>query len=362
MTAENSHDWKESERGLPTPGNSRDWKTSSASGSALIVALWVLMILSLLVTSMAFEMQVEAGVASYYRKRTKAQYLAQAGVEWAKVVLNKDVKQGEGGEPLIEEGADEQLAVTAINLSRGVGVSGLVQELGDGTFTVDILPEEGRRNVNTLLEEDWKEILDQAGVPNDLWDELMDCFYDWTDPGDEHRINGAETDDPYYKDRGYEVKNANLDTVDELLLIKGFTEEIVYGGIAPGGDGEVMTGIAGWLTTWGDGRVNVNTASREVLFTLPGIEEWVVEDILEKRLGVDGAGGTKDDGFESEDEVVAQTGMDPELKERITTRDRAYIRIVSVGEVQGVKSVVACIVQAGEGKVIPVFWREEMMD
>ena len=92
------------------------------------------------------------------------------------------------------------------------------------------LPEQGRRNVNTLTDEDWEEILDQAGVPQEMWAELIDCFHDWTDEDDEHHLNGAESDDSFYEERGYKCKNAPLDTVDELLLIKGFTPAIVYGG------------------------------------------------------------------------------------------------------------------------------------
>lgn len=354
-----SNVWKNDGGKVPTSGRAR--RTAARRGSALIVALWVIFILTLLISSMAFEMKVEANVSAFYRKRVKAQYLAQAGVEWAKVLLTKKVKETEG-ELEVADDEDEAMVLGAYNLSRGVGVSGITKPLGEGQFRVDILPEEGRRNVNTLMQEDWEEILDQANVPTGLWDELMDCFYDWTDAGDEHRVNGAESDDPYYEERGYKAKNAPLDTVDELLLIKGFTPEILYGGDSPDPKGEPLVGIAGWLTTWGDGRVNVNTATREVLLTLPGIEEWVVDDIVEKRVGIDGAPGTKDDGFASVDEVISQTGMNAELKDRISTVDRKYIRVVSVGEVGDVRSGIWCILQVTEGQVVPVFWREEPMD
>ncbi len=332
------------------------------SGAALIVALWVILILVLLISAMAFEMKVEANVTSYYRKRAKAEQLARAGIAWAEVALSKKVQESADGQLALEDGQDEQMMVAALNLGRGVGVRGIKKELGEGSFSLDILPEEGRRNVNTLLEEDWKELLDQAGVPTDQWDELMDCFYDWIDEGDEHRINGAESDDPFYGDRGYEVKNAALDTVDELMLVKGFSEALVYGGTDPENEEVVLTGIAQLLTTWGDGRVNVNTASREVLLTLPGIDDWVVDAILEKRLGPDGAAGTVDDGFRSVEDAVAQTGLDGSLRDRITATDRKFLRVVSIGEVSEVKSGVWCVLQAEGGRVLPVYWREEAME
>jgi general secretion pathway protein K len=335
-------------------------RAETRRGSALIIALWVIMILSMLIVQFAFDMRIEGTVASHYRKLIKAQALARAGVEWTKVMLAKEVEETADGELLLEKGDNEQMAIAAVNLKKGVGIRSLEQELGEGRFVVDILPEEGRRNVNLLSDEDWEEVLDQGNVPEDLWPELIDCFHDWIDPDDAHRLNGAESDDSYYKQRDYECKDGPLDTVDELLLIKGFTEGILYG--EPGEDGEEgLVGIAPWLTTWGDGKVNVNTASKEVLLTIPGIESFVVDDIIKYRSGQDGEMGTKDDGFESIEDVAAKTGLNPSLKDRITTTERKYIRVVSIGEVQGVKSGIWCILQAGDASVIPVFWREEAM-
>lgn len=330
----------------------------SRRGAALIVALWVLLLLSMMIGSFAYEMRVESEVTAYGRNRFKAQYLAQAGVEWAKVALTKKVEKGTEGDLVIDDGEDLDLAVAANNLEKGVPATGLKKELGAGFFTLDIMPEEGRRNVNMLTDSDWEEILDQSGVPQEMWPELIDCFTDWVDPGDEHRLNGAESDDAYYKDQGYECKNAPLDTADELLRIKGFTEQIVFGGPGENEEDPPMTGIIQWLTTYGDGKVNVNTASREVLMTFVGMEEQMVDEILERRLGVDGQSNTKDDGLKDLGEIP---GMTAELSARLTTSDRKYIRVVSIGEVNGVKSGVWCILQVAESSVVPLFWREEAM-
>lgn len=224
-----------------------------------------------------------------------------------------------------------------------------------------IEPEEGRRNINQLTDEDWEEILDQANVPQERWAELIDCFLDWTDGDDLHRLHGAESDDPFYVQRGYKVKNAPLDTVDELLLIKGFDEEIVYGSPAGTDAEQTMHGIAYWLTAWSHGRVNVNTASREVLLTLPGIEDWAVDAILEQRVGLDGEAGTRDDGFRSVEEAIGLTGMNPALRSRITVSEVHYLRITSIGEVGGVKSAVWGVMRVEGDQLIPVYWREEQL-
>lgn len=334
----------------------------SREGAALIVSVWVILIMSLLISSMAFDMHVEANVAAYQRKRVKAQHLARAGMEWALAVLSRRVTESADDETLtLQPGQDEQLVIASINLSRGVGISGVTKELGAGQFIIDILPEESRRNINVLTEDDWKEILDQAGVENTRWPELIDCLADWIDEGDEHRLHGAETDDPFYRERDYEVKNAPLDTVSELLMVKGFDENLLYGGISPESDKVAYRGIAGWLTTWGDGKININTASREVLMTLPEIEEHVIDAILEYRTGIDGQPNTRDDGFRDIEDVINKTGLNPEVRELITTTERKYLRVISIGEVEGVRNGVWAVLQAGGGKVLPVYWREEAM-
>jgi len=326
-------------------------------GAILIVVLWVLIILSLLVSTLAFEMHVEANVTSYYRKRLKAQYLAKAGMEYAKMVLLKAGTLSEDMEELYP-----QLYLSSLHLNRGMAVEDLRQEVGEGEFTISLIPEQGRRNINRLTDDDWREILDQSFVPEDLWDELIDCFMDWVDADDNHRLSGAESDDEFYEDRGYEVKNAPLDTLDELLLIRGFTPAIVYGGPPIEEDAPPLTGIVRGLTTYGDGRVNINTASRAVLMTYPEMDEWMVDAILEGRAGVDGEFDTEDDGFSSVDDALALTGLDASFGSRFVTDEHRFIRVISIGRQQGVESGIWCVFRQDGRDLIPIYWREEQME
>lgn len=356
-----SNDWKNARKKFQRLELFPRARRDERDGAALIVALWVLLVLALIIATFAYDMRIESEVTVYARNRFKAEYLARAGLEWARTLLAKKVTQPAEGEALeLEDGDDEQMAVAALNVAKGVAVNNVVKELGQGTFTISLLPEEGRRNVNKLDDRDWEEILDQANVPEEDWPELIDCFNDWIDQGDEHRLNGAESDDPFYKKRGYECKNAPLDTVDELLLIKGFDEGVVYGRPAKDKEDAPLLGIAQWLTTYGDGQVNVNTANREVLMTVPDMDEAIVDDILERRPGVDGEDNTIDDGIKDLGEI---SGMKPDVAGRLTTNGRTYLRIISIGEVNKIKAGIWAVVQvSGDGKVVPVFWREELME
>ena len=112
--------------------------------------------------------------------------------------------------------------------------------------------------------------------------------------------------------------------------------------------------------------MNVNTASREVLMTVTSgdgkmRDEWVVDDILKFRLGDDGLANTKDDGFNSVQEAISKTGMDPALADKISVSDRQFVRVMSIGENHGVESGVWAVFEVGEKKVTPIYWREELM-
>ena len=62
-----------------------------------------------------------------------------------------------------------------------------------------------------------------------MTEDVADAILDWLDADDESRDFGAESD--YYRSQspGYEAKNGPLDSLDELLLIRGVTPELLFG-------------------------------------------------------------------------------------------------------------------------------------
>jgi general secretion pathway protein K len=338
------------------------------NGSALIVALWVILLLSLLIGSFAFDMHIEAGVTSFYRKRMQSQALAMGGIELAKFTLVASKNPDGSDEPDFAGLINEDALMAAENLAKGGKVT-LTRELGKGTFKVTIYPTESRYNVNKLTEEQWLDLLEYTGVPEEEWDPLIDAFLDWTDENDLHRVNGAESDDPFYEDQGYKVKNAPLDTIEELSLIKGFTEEILYGASPetraedPGGDHP--TGLIQHLTTWSSGCINPNAASVSTLMTLPGILDFQVESLQAFLAGEDGELGTEDDElFETVEEVMDIGGLSADLREMLCIKDVSVHRVDVVGEVGGsqpVRSYITAMIEMLEEEPVVASWREELL-
>src|SRR5258708_17761661 len=94
-----------------------------------------------------------------------------------------------------------------------------------------------------------------------LFRSIGDSLQDWRDANEEHRLNGAESD--YYRALPvpYRSHNANLDSVAELLQVRGVTPEI-YRGTAG------APGLVDLLAVPATGQVNINTASPAVLKAL----------------------------------------------------------------------------------------------
>jgi hypothetical protein len=92
--------------------------------------------------------------------------------------------------------------------------------------------ESGRLNLNLLLEADkvtpngGRQLL--MGLPG-MTESIADAILDWLDPDDDQREFGAEVD--YYSGLSppYAPKNGPLDTVEELLLVRGVTPELLFG-------------------------------------------------------------------------------------------------------------------------------------
>ena len=70
-------------------------------------------------------------------------------------------------------------------------------------------------------------------------------------------------------------------------------------------------------------------------------------------------GTALDDGIKDLNEVA---GMTPQIAKWLTVRDTKFLRVVSIGEVDGVRSGIWCILQAEGGTVLPVYWREESVE
>lgn len=238
-------------------------------GFALVAVLLVLALVGTLAAEFAFSMRLEARAARTWRDGIVATHLAEAAVAQALREIAADaawVVLAEDGD-LTFYTADRQ---PLPRLPRQ-GV-----RLGAGTFSYRIADEEARLNLNTATPDQVDRLLAALGVDKAQRDIVVDSLQDWRDANEEHRLNGAESDDYYLKLAvPYRSRNGNLESVDELLQIRGVTPRLF--------DGEGSTpGLRALVTVKTPGPVNLNTASPLVLRAL-GLSEAEITEILQAR-------------------------------------------------------------------------------
>jgi len=92
--------------------------------------------------------------------------------------------------------------------------------VGNDSFRFQIVDACSLINLNTVTEE----MLGNLALTT----EQIDSLLDWREAGTVARAEGAK--DSYYNtlENGYNAKLGNFDTVDELLLVKGFTPPVLY--------------------------------------------------------------------------------------------------------------------------------------
>lgn len=150
--------------------------------------------------------------------------------------------------------------------------------------------------------------------------------------------------------------------IAELRGLRAITAEDWHGTVREPGLRQV-------LTTFGDGRVNVNTAPIEVLQLLPGVGEEGAANLLAVRNGPDGEAGTPDDlGWSEWATFATATGISGDALQslqQLCKFDSSYFKIEAVATRRGGKIRSACAavihVTGESGDATLVSWTEESL-
>jgi general secretion pathway protein K len=241
-------------------------------GFALLAVLLVLALLGIVVTEFALSMRLEATAVLSYKEALIGLHLAEAAVEQAtSEILTDTPLQGFRGEaPLLTFFRAPTLPVPHLPRSE--------VRLGPGEFAYRITDEEARLNLNTAPPDRVERLLMSLGVDKELRDTINDSLQDWKDANEEHRLNGAESEDTYLRlPVPYRARNGPLEEVAELLQIRGVTPALYFGSAG-------QPGLAELVTVRGGGLVNINTASEPVLLALGFSADEVSEIVLSRRI------------------------------------------------------------------------------
>jgi len=234
-------------------------------GIALLMVLWILTILTVMVFSFSYMARTEAYAALSFRLTIEKKFLAEAGMQ--RGIAELFYLNTNKNKPTVRE-EDEVWRMDGRPHK-------ILTE--NGYYTVGITNEAGKVDINTAPELLLKALLINLGVDPAHADIVVDSVMDWKDPDNLHRLHGAEDD--YYMSlpNPYKAKNTNFETLEELLLVKGMTTEILYGDTEKKGIIDLLT-INSKMTT-----ININAAPKEVLLAIPGITPELADSILTLR-------------------------------------------------------------------------------
>lgn len=274
----------------------------STSGSALLLVLWAIAILSVTIMGVIEFVNFGLEETTARAQAFRARQLAESGIAFG---LNPKIVRGD---PLLSN----------------------YEVSPEEHFDVHLTTEGGRLPINQILRTNQRSILialfQKWNVNSKDISIVIDSLEDWIDPDDLQKLNGAENN--YYAALGHPEfpPNRPLLSVDEMSLVRGMDVVAAH-----------QPNWRDYFTVWSDGKLDVNEAPAELLEVVCGISPAQSEAVIQRRLGGDQLPDTKDDyRFKTLEEFRQAAGIPTYLfdnvQKNITVQD-PVLRIESTGRV-----------------------------
>jgi len=256
-------------------------------GMALLIALTVISLIIAVTLEFNKNMRRNLLASGTQSNNIRLETMASSGINLAMAVLLKDAKENEHDSLL-----DSWALLADEDLSR---------LFDSGSLTIEIRDNSGQFQINSIVQsknmQQPETSPEQAGAQeqdarNILWRLLrqehfhledneartiIDSLIDWIDGGDGDWEEEFGAESSYYLslDPPYSCKNGPVEFIEELLLVKGITPELLFGT-------KEHPGLAPLLTAQGqNGQININTADPLLLQALhEDLTKEMVEDLL----------------------------------------------------------------------------------
>lgn len=220
---------------------------SARRGVILPVVLMVLVLLGLLVAMFSFRVYADVAATQANFERFQTRLAAEAGVERVKLMLrnrpfdtnawyhNPDelhriiVWMHDGDETVW--GTNDEFNNPGMTYRFSIVAD---DPLDDEHYVrFGLTDESSRLNLNTATKRQLMILVRAAVGDSDEADprEIVSAILDWRDADSTPQGQDRDTEGEYYRrlPRPYRVRNGPFDTVEELLLVKGVTGQILYG-------------------------------------------------------------------------------------------------------------------------------------
>ena len=271
-------------------------------GMALLIVLTVISLIIILTIQFNQNMRQELVTSGIESNNITLECMARSGINLAMAALDNDAKENEYDS--LQDSwallADENLSPLFDSGSLGIEItdnSGKFQINGivlskTGEQATSQNQGSGNQLDNIKLLSPKQAAAQELAARNILWRLLrnepfsledsearaiIDSLIDWIDAGDGDWEQEFGAESSYYQSlkTPYQCKNGPVEFIEELLLVKGITPELLFGN-------DKHPGLARLLTTHGtDGNININTADPLLLQALhEDLTKQMADDML----------------------------------------------------------------------------------
>ncbi|UCC29723.1 MAG: general secretion pathway protein GspK [Phycisphaerales bacterium] len=221
--------------------------TTSRRAVILPVVLMILLLLGLLVAMFSFRVNADLASTQAVAYRLQTRLAAEAGIERVKLLLgearydmdrwyhNSDelhriIVWTEGGDESVW-GTNEEFEDEGMAYRFSIVADDPTDD--EDYIRLGITDESSKINLNTATESQLLRLVRVAVAENEevIPQDIVNAILDWRDVDQIPRGEVGDTEGEYYRrlPKPYRVKNGPFETVEELLLVKGVTDEILYG-------------------------------------------------------------------------------------------------------------------------------------
>ncbi|UCE98802.1 MAG: general secretion pathway protein GspK [Planctomycetota bacterium] len=318
-------------------------------GFVVVVVLAILMMLTVLLLGFNYKSRLCLQAADHFKKSKLALNSARAGLNIAIAAIgtNDDIFTNKTLQSLFspEHTFDIAEAVCSVTINQE-----------NSKLNVNLLTDKNDKPDRTAIEQLLRliDLLNQKQIEHPhIGYGIVPAIIDWTDADDQvahlHYIKdknlGAES--AYYQklSEPYNCSNASFKTTEELLLIKGLTPD-------------VFQRIYDYVTVYGDGKININSASKLVIESLSQkMDPALAKIIIDQR---------KIKPFNSVAEVQNVPGMTDAIysaiKEKVTVSPSdGYYHVTSKGTVNHMSRTILAVLRKNTNtKNIEVLFYKEL--
>lgn len=327
--------------------------------SVLLLVLWILCILTSFSLILSGALRQKLSLIGRIENRDRLHYIAEAGAKIGCAFIAQE--EDKGFDSFLDSWADNPAVFSLIPVGGGT-VSVTYDYYDDALMAAQprygLIDEERKMSLNHAdLQQLTRLMQIVLGVEEGRAKDLAAAIIDWRDADSNSASLSAGAESFYYLGLSapYEAKNAPFEVIDELLLLKDM-------------DYASFKELKDYVTVYGKGKVNINTASRAVLLAL-GLNEELAEMVSRFRNGQDAKIGTADDNvLESQAAIVsvlsqafqmsaAQVALLTSVASESLGVSSENFTIKSKGLLPGLKQAceVTCVVNR-QGEVL--YWRE----